>query len=258
MTDDPPAGQPVQRGRRRRGGGRRLRRLRRTHRRPHGSALGVVDARSCSTSSSAAVTFSGSLIAAGKLQGIIPGRPITFPGARHPQRALVALAARSPRVLVVVRPDDTASSLLVLLAAALAFGVLMVLPIGGADAPVVVSLLNAFTGLAVAMAGFADRQPGAHHRRGPRRARPARILTLQMAASDEPLGAEHHARAASAPAMARVHDADPAASRPVSARSRADDVGAAARLRPARHDRARATGSPPRRRSTRSPSWRRS
>ena len=99
------------------------------------------------------VTFSGSLIAAGKLQGIIPGQPITFAGSRV-INALVVAAAAGFGVLSVVTSQHL-GWLLVLLAAALVLGVLMVLPIGGADAPVIVSLLNAFTGLAVAMAGFA-------------------------------------------------------------------------------------------------------
>jgi NAD(P) transhydrogenase subunit beta len=99
------------------------------------------------------VTFSGSLIAAGKLQGVIPGSPITFPGARA-LNVVVVLVALAAGVLVVIDPTNL-WLLVVEAVAALVFGVLMVLPIGGADAPVIVSLLNAFTGLAVAMAGFA-------------------------------------------------------------------------------------------------------
>jgi NAD(P) transhydrogenase subunit beta len=98
-----------------------------------------------------AVTFSGSLIAAGKLQGWVSGSPILFPGSRV-LSTLSALAGIAGVVLVVANPSTWA--LMVVLVASLAFGVLMVLPIGGADMPVVVSLLNAFTGLAVAMAGF--------------------------------------------------------------------------------------------------------
>ena len=98
------------------------------------------------------VTFSGSLIAAGKLQGTIPGRPIVFPGARAASLALPGVFVLGA-VWLVLDPGSVAA-MLVLLAAALAFGVSMVLPIGGADMPVVISLLNAFTGTAVAMAGF--------------------------------------------------------------------------------------------------------
>jgi len=98
-----------------------------------------------------AVTFSGSLIAAGKLQGTIPGQPLTFPGSRLFNIAVAVVAVGMSAYLI-----DTASvaGLIVVIVASLAFGVTMVLPIGGADMPVVISLLNAFTGTAVAMAGF--------------------------------------------------------------------------------------------------------
>jgi NAD(P) transhydrogenase subunit beta len=99
------------------------------------------------------ITFSGSLIAAGKLQGIISGKPLTFPGARV-LNVIVAVIALGAGVLLLSSPPNLILLVVVLIASVI-FGVLMVLPIGGADAPVVVSLLNAFTGLAVAMAGFA-------------------------------------------------------------------------------------------------------
>ncbi|RFA06703.1 NAD(P) transhydrogenase subunit beta [Subtercola boreus] len=99
------------------------------------------------------VTFAGSLIAAGKLQGIISGKPLTFPGARI-LNVLAALVAVGAGIWALFGPPNL-TLLLVVLIASLVFGLLMVLPIGGADAPVIVSLLNAFTGLAVAMAGFA-------------------------------------------------------------------------------------------------------
>jgi NAD(P) transhydrogenase subunit beta len=97
------------------------------------------------------VTFTGSLIAAGKLQGIITGQPVIFKGARALNIVLAVIIAGTAAFLLT-----TASlpALLILVLASLAFGVLMVLPIGGADMPVVISLLNAFTGTAVAMAGF--------------------------------------------------------------------------------------------------------
>jgi H+-translocating NAD(P) transhydrogenase subunit beta len=97
------------------------------------------------------VTFSGSIIAAGKLQGFIPSEPLIFKGARLLNVALAVIAVGTAAFLFT-----TASlpGLLILVLAALAFGVMMVLPIGGADMPVVISLLNAFTGTAVAMAGF--------------------------------------------------------------------------------------------------------
>jgi H+-translocating NAD(P) transhydrogenase subunit beta len=97
------------------------------------------------------VTFSGSIIAAGKLQGFIPGRPITFKGGRLLNAVLAVVAIGTAAYMF-----STASlpALLIVVLASLAFGVMMVLPIGGADMPVVISLLNAFTGTAVAMAGF--------------------------------------------------------------------------------------------------------
>ena len=98
-----------------------------------------------------AVTFSGSLIAAAKLQGYWSGS-ITFPGGRFVS-GLLLVAAVGTGVWVVAGAHRL-PVLLVVLVAALGLGILMVLPIGGADMPVVISLLNAFTGTAVAMAGF--------------------------------------------------------------------------------------------------------
>src|ERR1700741_2866271 len=97
------------------------------------------------------VTFTGSLIAAGKLQGVITGNPITFKGGRVLNAALAVIAVGTGAYMFT-----TASlpALLIVVLASLGFGVMMVLPIGGADMPVVISLLNAFTGTAVAMAGF--------------------------------------------------------------------------------------------------------
>ncbi|MDN3027805.1 NAD(P)(+) transhydrogenase (Re/Si-specific) subunit beta [Streptomyces sp. S.PB5] len=99
-----------------------------------------------------AVTFSGSLIAAGKLQGLISGAPVVFPGARL-LNVLLPASFVAGTVWLVLAPDSRAA-LYGLTAVALLFGVTLVLPIGGADMPVVIALLNAFTGSAVAMAGF--------------------------------------------------------------------------------------------------------
>jgi NAD(P) transhydrogenase subunit beta len=99
-----------------------------------------------------AVTFSGSLIAAGKLQGVVASRPVVFPGARVLAVALAVVMAGAGGLLVAGRGGTAV--LAVLAVAALAAGVAMVMPIGGADMPVVISLLNALTGTAVAMAGF--------------------------------------------------------------------------------------------------------
>ncbi|TDO58796.1 NAD(P) transhydrogenase subunit beta [Kribbella sp. VKM Ac-2571] len=99
-----------------------------------------------------AITFSGSLVAAGKLAGVVPGRPLTFRGGRA-LNLLLALTALGAGVLYTARIGGL-GTLGVLTGAALVVGVLMTLPIGGADMPVVISLLNACTGTAVAMAGF--------------------------------------------------------------------------------------------------------
>ncbi|HET7094129.1 MAG TPA: NAD(P)(+) transhydrogenase (Re/Si-specific) subunit beta, partial [Thermomicrobiales bacterium] len=113
------------------------------------------------------VTFSGSLIAGGKLQGLIAGKPIRVPGGQS-TTGLLALIALAGLVLLIVGASggvvalDPAIKILVLfvvVAAALVFGVTMVLPIGGADMPVVISLLNAATGTAAAMAGFVIDNP---------------------------------------------------------------------------------------------------
>ncbi|HTW20175.1 MAG TPA: NAD(P)(+) transhydrogenase (Re/Si-specific) subunit beta [Mycobacteriales bacterium] len=100
-----------------------------------------------------AVTFSGSLIAAGKLQGIVTSAPVTFPAVRLVNAVLVLGALGSGGYLIWGDHRSTAA-LVTFLLLGLVFGITMVMPIGGADMPVVISLLNAFTGTAVAMAGF--------------------------------------------------------------------------------------------------------
>ncbi|MDX6197444.1 MAG: H+-translocating transhydrogenase subunit beta [Actinomycetota bacterium] len=99
-----------------------------------------------------AITFSGSLVAAGKLAGRLPGAPVTSAAGRAVSivLALVALVGS----LVILTGHGGGAVLLAVGVAALGLGVLLTLPIGGADMPVVISLLNAFTGTAVAMAGF--------------------------------------------------------------------------------------------------------
>jgi H+-translocating NAD(P) transhydrogenase subunit beta len=97
------------------------------------------------------VSFSGSAIAFVKLQELITGRPITYPG----QQAINALMGVAIFVLIVVAlVTGDLAPVYVLLVLALALGVALVLPIGGADVPVLISLLNSFTGLAVAASGF--------------------------------------------------------------------------------------------------------
>ena len=97
------------------------------------------------------ISFSGSLIAFGKLQEVLPGRPITFAG----QQLVNALLFAALLALgVAAGASEQGMWMVLLLLGALLFGVMLVLPIGGADMPVVISLLNAFTGLAAASAGF--------------------------------------------------------------------------------------------------------
>jgi NAD(P) transhydrogenase subunit beta len=99
-----------------------------------------------------AISFSGSLVAFAKLQELIGGRPITYPGQQF-VNAIIFLVAVGAGVAIVAGVQDE-WLLWLLVAASTVFGVLFVLPIGGADMPVVISLLNAFTGLAVAAGGF--------------------------------------------------------------------------------------------------------
>ena len=98
-----------------------------------------------------AVSFSGSVITFAKLQELMPTRPIVFPGGPVVM-AVVALASLAAAVWLVVTGDPLAAY--VLLGLGLALGVLFVLPVGGADVPIVISLLNAFTGLTVAASGL--------------------------------------------------------------------------------------------------------
>jgi H+-translocating NAD(P) transhydrogenase subunit beta len=99
------------------------------------------------------VTFTGSIIASGKLQGLIAGKPIQVPGGQLVTIGLAAVTVVAAAILFVTGEPNLAL-MLVILAASLVFGVTMTLPIGGADMPVVISLLNSLTGTAVAMAGF--------------------------------------------------------------------------------------------------------
>jgi H+-translocating NAD(P) transhydrogenase subunit beta len=99
------------------------------------------------------ISFAGSLVAFGKLQELISGRPIVYPGQKV-VNALLLAALVALAIVILVGPQRT-ELVVVLLCGALLFGVLFVLPIGGADMPVVISLLNAFTGLAAAATGFA-------------------------------------------------------------------------------------------------------
>ena len=97
------------------------------------------------------VSFSGSIITFLKLQELMTTRPVVFPGGRFVIAATLA-AVLGVSGWVVVELGTT--PLLVLAALSLLFGVLFVLPVGGADVPIVISLLNAFTGLTVAASGM--------------------------------------------------------------------------------------------------------
>jgi NAD(P) transhydrogenase subunit beta len=98
------------------------------------------------------VSFAGSAIAYAKLQELLSGRPITYPGQKL-VNALLFAAIVAVGVAVVAGYEQQWTMVAILGGAAL-FGILFVLPIGGADMPVVISLLNAFTGLAAAATGF--------------------------------------------------------------------------------------------------------
>jgi NAD(P) transhydrogenase subunit beta len=100
-----------------------------------------------------ALTVTGSLMAFGKLQELLPSRPVTY-RAQNVISLAVFAAAAGLVVWLVVRPAHPAA-FYAMLGLALAFGVSLVLPIGGADMPVVISLLNSYAGLASAATGFA-------------------------------------------------------------------------------------------------------
>lgn len=99
-----------------------------------------------------AVTFTGSLIAFGKLQGLVTGKVVKYP-LQNPINILLLLVVLVAGIYVVLNPaNDTL--LLIIVGISLILGVLLVLPIGGADMPVAVSLLNSYSGLAASMTGF--------------------------------------------------------------------------------------------------------
>ncbi|HEY8081167.1 MAG TPA: NAD(P)(+) transhydrogenase (Re/Si-specific) subunit beta, partial [Acidimicrobiales bacterium] len=97
------------------------------------------------------VSFSGSAIAFAKLQELMTGRPVTYP-AQQVLNAILGVAIVASGVVLLV--TGSLVWLWILLALSLLLGVAFVLPIGGADVPVLISLLNAFTGIAVAASGF--------------------------------------------------------------------------------------------------------
>jgi proton-translocating NAD(P)+ transhydrogenase subunit beta len=98
------------------------------------------------------LTVTGSLMAAGKLQGILPGAPITYKGQNISNVALLAIVIASLIYLIFV--PSAAAVFFIMVGLALLFGFLLVIPIGAADMPVVISLLNSYAGLADAAMGF--------------------------------------------------------------------------------------------------------
>ncbi|MDP6563646.1 MAG: NAD(P)(+) transhydrogenase (Re/Si-specific) subunit beta [Alphaproteobacteria bacterium] len=125
------------------------------------AAYGIVDATGALKTASrvemgigvviGAITFSGSVIAFGKLQGIMTGNPIVFPG-QHPLNALIGIAILALIVLFTI--DPTANWFWLMTALAFLIGFLLIIPIGGADMPVIVSMLNSYSGWAAAGIGF--------------------------------------------------------------------------------------------------------
>ena len=105
------------------------------------------------------ITFTGSLIASGKLMGlkVTPSRPVMIPGGQLVTGGLALITVLG--ALYLWAGNVSLPVMAVILLVALIFGVTMTLPIGGADMPVVISLLNSFTGMAVAMAGFVLGNP---------------------------------------------------------------------------------------------------
>jgi len=99
-----------------------------------------------------AISFTGSIVAFAKLQELIGGRPITFPG-QNVFNSAILLGGVGIAVAIVANVEGQ-WAIWTLLALASVFGVMFVLPIGGADMPVVIALLNAFTGLAASATGF--------------------------------------------------------------------------------------------------------
>jgi NAD(P) transhydrogenase subunit beta len=100
-----------------------------------------------------AVTLTGSGIAWAKLQEVMSGKPILFAGQK-PLNAALGLAILGLVVWTALAPDAPALGFYALIALSLGIGVLLVIPIGGADMPVVISLLNSYSGIAGAMTGF--------------------------------------------------------------------------------------------------------
>ena len=103
-----------------------------------------------------AITFTGSIIAFGKLQGILPGKPLVFPG-QHMVNLGLGIALVVAVIWLTVGQSD--SAFWVIVGISLLLGILIIVPIGGADMPVVVSMLNSYSGWAAAGIGFTLANP---------------------------------------------------------------------------------------------------
>lgn len=99
------------------------------------------------------LTFTGSFIAFGKLQGFISGQPIVFKGQKV-LNALIAIALITCSVMMVNNPEQMMTYFLAIVVLAALLGITIVIPIGGADMPVIISLLNSYSGIAAAATGF--------------------------------------------------------------------------------------------------------
>ena len=125
---------------------------------PHAYGIGIVGSLGVASliemslgSAIGAVTFSGSVVAFTKLQGLVSGRPVVFPG-QHLLNALAGLVLLG--ITVWFCATESHIAFFALTALALLIGVLIIIPIGGADMPVVVSMLNSYSGWAAAGIGF--------------------------------------------------------------------------------------------------------
>ena len=98
------------------------------------------------------LTFTGSFIAFGKLQGFVSGKPIVFPGQQL-LNGLIASSIIGLAVYIVLFPNDL-NYFYLLIAMSAVIGITLTIPIGGADMPVVISLLNSYSGIAAASTGF--------------------------------------------------------------------------------------------------------
>ncbi len=98
-----------------------------------------------------AITFSGSIVAFAKLQGLVSGKPLVFPYQHHLNAALGVAAIL---LIIWLMNSNSAVALWLLILLSLALGFLLILPIGGADMPVVISMLNSYSGWAAAGIGF--------------------------------------------------------------------------------------------------------